>query len=271
MFDILKYLPSALLFIVFSCNSPAKKENNKTLNDPKKGRFISQKFGGCDTLTNQGVSVVVHVWEPVDSSEAAERTKNIIAEKVINRINSYADSASLASNPTAKTSIKAASDVFSANYQSFKKEFPDSPGCWEVEVTGDTVMMTDHVLLYQFDHYAFTGGAHPNSFRSYHIFDLDTGNETEVQTFVSDTVALLKKVEFAFRKEEKLDGNTDLEEAGYFLADHQFFMPANYTFTRTGVFFYYNPYEIAAYVRGPISFTIPYSDLEGIVKKDLIF
>ena len=272
MFSILKYLPFLLLIFVFSCNSRAKKENRQSLGNAQSGSLISQEFGGCDSLTNQGVSVTVRVWEPTDSTnETARRIKKMINDKVINRINSYADSASLASNPASSTSIKAASDVFSRNYQSFKKEFPDSPGCWEVEVIGDTVMMTSKLLLYQFDHYSFTGGAHPNSFRSYHVFDVNIGNEEDVQTFISDTVALLKKVEIAFRKEEKLADTSDLEEAGYFLADHQFFLPANYTFTRSGVFFYYNPYEIAAYVRGPIYFMIPYADLDGIVKKDLIF
>jgi hypothetical protein len=75
----------------------------------------------------------------------------------------------------------------------------------------------------------------------------------------------------AFRKTENLADTTNLEKAGYFLSNHKFFIPANYAFTREGVFFYYNPYEIAAYARGAITFTIPYSELEGIVKKELIF
>jgi hypothetical protein len=91
-----------------------------------------------------------------------------------------------------------------------------------------------------------------------------------MKTFIADSVALLKLVEKNFRKEEKLADNANLEEAGYFLSNHQFFVPANYVFTRDGILFYYNPYEIAAYARGAIQFTIPYSELNGIVKKENI-
>jgi hypothetical protein len=271
MITLIKYLPSVLFLFVLGCNSPAKKEHQASHAILAKGKMLTEEFGGCDTVLNKGVSVVIRVWEPSDSTEVSTQIREIITGKVIDRINSYSDSASIASNPTAKTSTKEAYNVFAGNYKSFEKEFPDAPGCWEVEVSGDTVMMTSNLLLYQFDHYSFTGGAHPNSFRSYHVFDLQTGKEADAKKFVSDTVALLKKVESAFRKEEKLDSNVNMEDAGYFLTDHQFFIPANYTFTREGVFFYYNPYEIAAYVRGPITFTIPYSELKGIVNKELIF
>jgi hypothetical protein len=271
MFADFKYLLFSFFVVLVSCNSSSKKENKDTSPGTLTGGFLTQDFGGCDSVKNEGVSVNIRVWEPTGSGDASARIQEEINDKIVNRINSYSDSASIATNPSAKSNAKAAYDVFAGNYHSFKKEFPDSPGCWEVEVAGDTVMMTKNILVYQFDHYSFTGGAHPNSFRSYHVFDLKTGAEKEAKSFVKDSTALLKKVEAAFRKEEKLNDKADLEESGYFLADHQFFVPANYTFTRKGVFFYYNPYEIAAYVRGPISFTIPYSELKGIVEKDLIF
>jgi hypothetical protein len=266
-----KYLSFALVLFVFSCNQSPKKEKAAVSAPTVSGKIVHKEFGHCDTLTNNGVAVVIDLWEPSDLGKASEKIRTILTDKVIERINSHADSVSLAKKPEAGKSAEAAYDVFAFNYNSFKKDFPEAPGCWEIELKGDTVMVSEKLMTYQFDHYAFTGGAHPNSFRSYHVFDQETGEETDAKTFVADSVALLKKVELAFRKEEKLDKNADLEEAGYFLLDHKFFVPANYTFTRKGVFFYYNPYEIAAYVRGSIEFTIPYSELEGIVRKDMIF
>lgn len=271
MFAHFKYLPLVLFIFLFSCDSSSKKEVQDSNTDYRTGRLDIQKFGGCDSVKNEGVMVSIRVWTPEGAGNVSATIQEEINSKVVDRINSYSDSASISANPDAKSSVKAAYDVFAGNYHGFKKQFPDSPGCWEVEVTGDTVMVTSRMLLYQFDHYSFTGGAHPNSFRSYHIFDLETGTEKEAKSFVTDSTALLRKVEAAFRREEKLDEKVDLEESGYFLADHQFFVPANYAFTRKGVFFYYNPYEIAAYARGPISFTIPYSELKGIVNEDLIF
>jgi hypothetical protein len=257
--------------ILSGCNSGSNKTDHSPASELREGETFTQEFGRCDSMNNSGVSVNVKVWQPNNSGDVEKEIALAISKKVLNRINSYADSASLAVHPDAKETLKGAYEVFSNNYRQFKKDFPEAPGCWEIEVTGDTVMTTPRLLFYQFDHYSFTGGAHPNSFRSFHVFDLTTGKETDVHTFVSDSVTLLKKVEQAFRREEKLEATTDLEEAGYFLADHRFFIPANYIFTREGLLFYYNPYEIAAYARGPISFTIPYSELIGIIKKEMIF
>lgn len=259
-------------FLFLACNQSANDGQTEQLTVLRSGQAKNATFGSCDTTGNKGgVSVTISLWEPSDSGSVAKKIRSILAGKTIKRLNSYTDSASIAAHPEAARSPKAAFEVFEKNYNDFKKDFPDAPGCWEVELHGDTVMATPKMLFYQLDHYSFTGGAHPNSFTSYHAFDGKTGEEREMKTFVSDSVALLKIVEKKFREIEKLAPGANLEEAGYFLANHQFFIPANYVFTPKGVLFYYNPYEIAAYARGPIEFTIPYSELEGIVKKDAVF
>lgn len=232
---------------------------------------MKTEFGSCDTVSLKGVAVSLSIWEPADTGAVASRIREILQDKAIRRLNSYADSASIAAHPEATKSAKAAFEVFQKNYTDFKKDFPDAPGCWEVGLTGDTVMATPKMLFYQLDQYAFTGGAHPNSFTSYHAFDGRTGEEVEMKRFVSDSVALLKLVEKKFREVEKLAPERDLEEAGYFLLNHRFFIPANYVFKPEGMHFYYNPYEIAAYARGAIEFTIPYDELKGIVKKEDVF
>lgn len=255
----------------WSCGRSSEKENGSGENDFRHGSIRKTEFGSCDSATSKGVAVALSIWEPSDSGEVANKIRGILAGKVINRLNSYADSASIAAHPEATQSAKAAFEVFEKNYNDFRKDFPEAPGCWQVELSGDTVMTTAKVLFYELGHYAYTGGAHPNSFTSFHAFDGKTGEEVEMKDFVIDSLALLKVVEKKFREVEKLAPGADLEEAGYFLLNHRFFVPANYVFTPKGVLFYYNPYEIAAYVRGAIEFTIPYGELEGIVKKDAVF
>lgn len=271
MRSIGSFILPAFAAIILSCNPSSKKENLEKGSGLNEGKLNQEILGNCDTISNKGVSVRINMWLPSDSGQVAKNIMKQLNEKVIERINSYSDSASIASNPQAKGSMKAAYEVFAKNYADFKKEFPDAPGCWEVELKGDTIMVTTKVLLYQLDHYAFTGGAHPNSFKSLHIFDGATGNEKEMKSFIADSVALLKKVETAFKKTEKLASDVDLEEEGYFLSNHQFFLPANYIFTRKGILFYYNPYEIAPYVKGVIQFVIPYEELEGLVRKESVF
>lgn len=269
----LKQLAVASLgtLLFWACNQSSKNENIATDADYHKGEIKKEQFGSCDTATNQGVTVLVSLWQPTDSSAVASRMREILSEKTIQRLSSYGDPASVAERLKKNKTPKAAFEVFEKNYNDFKKDFPDSPGCWEVELHGDTVMTTPKMLFYELDHYAFTGGAHPNSFTSYHAFDAKTGEEVEMKSFVSDSTALLHLVETKFRELEKLTPEVNLEDAGYFLANHRFFIPANYVFTSEGVLFYYNPYEIAAYARGVIEFTIPYDELKGIIRKDAVF
>lgn len=257
------------LIFFFACSPSTKKEEVKT--GMKAGKFNKMELGNCDTTLIGGVSLMINVWEPTAVDTVAGTIRSFLNQKLIDRINDYADSASIAAHPGSDKSIKNAYNVFASNYTKFKTQFPDAPGCWEVDLKGDTIMYSSKIIQYQMDHYAFTGGAHPNSFRTYYVFDVQTGKELESSSFLADSVALLKKVEKSFRKLENLADTSNLENAGYFLDNHKFFLPANYAFTREGIYFYYNPYEIAAYARGAITFTIPYKELEGIVKMDLIF
>lgn len=272
---IVRIIASACLLLVFtilffSCGT-SKNPDEKAESDYIKGEIIRSSFGKCDTVSNAGVSLEISLWMPSDSSKASVNIRNLLAKKSIQRINAYLDSTTLASIPAASESVEASFRVFQKNYNEFKKDFPDAPGCWQVELNGDTVMTTPKVLQYKLDHYAFTGGAHPNSFRSFHIFDRTTGEERDIKEFVTDSTALLKLVEKNFRKLENIALDTDLEKAGYFLLNNQFFLPANYALTPDGILFYYNPYEIAAYARGVIQFVIPYSELQNSVDKKLFF
>lgn len=259
----------ALLF--WACNPSSKKEGAGSGPDFRKGSMTKEEYGSCDTAANKGVTVLINLWQPSDSGAVASRIREVLTDKTIQRLNSYGDSASIAAHPEAGKSAKAAFDVFEKNYYDFKKDFPDAPGCWEIELHGDTVLTTSKMLFYQLGHYSFTGGAHPNSFTSFHAFDVKTGDGVPMKSFISDSTALLKLVETKFRELEKLTPEVNLEDAGYFLADHKFFIPANFVFTSEGVLFYYNPYEIAAYARGVIDFTIPYDELKGIIRKDAAF
>ena len=260
----------SLLAVVFytSCTPSSKKEEVVTIK--RDGKFNNIDLGKCDTISG-GVSLKVNVWEPVATDSLYSEIHSFLDKKIIDRINDNADLSGNPPKPGSDKTVESAFAIFNNNYKKFKADFPEAPGCWEIELKGDTVMTSPKIIQYQFDHYAFLGGAHPNSFKSLHIFDAVSGEEKEMKAFVSDSVALLKKVETEFRKVEKLASDINLEEEGYFLKNNHFFLPANYIFTKDGVLFYYNPYEIAAYARGAIKFTIPYAELDGILDREKVF
>lgn len=61
------------------------------------------------------------------------------------------------------------------------------------------------------------GGAHPNTFTTFHNFDKATGKTLTLNDIISDMEAFRKIAETEFRKNQELTENQDLEEAGYFL------------------------------------------------------
>ncbi len=238
--------------------------------------YYQTSYGECDTTGRGGVTAQVKYLEPTpdednDPQDAPQNLTKFIRGSVVKLLNSFTDSTYIEAEKRAGTHIEEAFEAFASTYRDFKNDFPESTGCWAIEVEGDTVMTTPKVVVYRLDQYSFTGGAHPNTHTGYYIFDRQNGRPRQLTTFIRDTTQLLQKAEVAFRKHERLPARASLQEYGYFLPGNQFFLPANIAFTHEGVVLLYNPYEIAAYARGPIEFTIPYSEVEGIIRREQIF
>lgn len=259
---------AAFIFIgLTSCQEKGKAESEKE-GVFDNAEMMAMTFGSCDTLKG-GTEVSFTLLMPADSGRAAEQIRQFLQKSRVASITSTMDSAYVHS--FGELNEKVAYRAFDKNYRDFKKDFPDAPGCWEIVQKGDTVMTTNKIVAYELDLYTFTGGAHPNSNKQYTLFDRQTGVVVPFHSFVKDSVALLQKTETAFRELENLQPTDNLEEKGYFLTNHQFFQADNCTFTREGVQVYYNPYEIAPYVRGAIQFVIPYSELKGILRDERVF
>ena len=220
----------------------------------------------CDTSTNKGVDVSVDYFLLKDDSDGARKINDGIQQLAVGSITNWLDSATVAAHPGARTDLAKAATLFAADYQTVTNDMGGLGGCWALETKADTVYANPKALTVRMETYANTGGAHPNSNLSFYIFDRETGRTLSLTDLVADTTALLDVVERAFRKQQALQAQADLEERGYFLRDGHFFLPANIGMNRTGLIFYYNPYEIAAYALGPIEVTVPYEQLGGILR-----
>ncbi|WP_288429007.1 DUF3298 and DUF4163 domain-containing protein [uncultured Spirosoma sp.] len=260
MITLFRLLPGCFLFLVACTNTPSGppqlKREQYTLDSPYP----------CDTTTNKGIDVSVSYFQLVDESDAGRRINDSLQRLSAGSVTSWLDSAALAGNPDARTNLAKAGQLFLADYKQVVSELDGMGGCWDLETKLDTLYTSPKVMTVQLDNYAYTGGAHPNSNTTFMNFDRRTGNTLTLTDMVSDTTALLKIVERAFRKEQGLLPQHNLEERGYFLRDGKFFLPANVGIDRKGLTFYYNPYEIAAYALGPIEITVPYEQLNGILR-----
>ncbi|GAB3560928.1 hypothetical protein GCM10027578_00500 [Spirosoma luteolum] len=220
----------------------------------------------CDTTTNKGIDLSVSYLQLRDESDAARQINDSLQQLGVGSITAWLDSTDVATHPEARTNLKAAADLFAASYQSLLSEMGGLGGCWQLETKMDTLFSSPNLLTARMETFAYTGGAHPNANVTLMTFDRRTGRPVNLADIVADTTALLGVVETAFRKQQGLLPQYNLEERGYFLRDGHFFLPANIGVGRKGLIFYYNPYEIAAYAVGPIEVVVPYEQMNGMLK-----
>lgn len=223
---------------------------------------------GCDTTTNMGVDVnVSYFLLKDDSSEEARRINDSLRSITIASITGWLDSATVAAHPDIRQNLDKAASQFAQDYRTVQQEMGSLSNCWQLETSADTLHVNAALLGVKVNTFAYTGGAHPLSNVSFYTFERKTGRSLNLSDIVSDTTALLTIVEKAFRQQQKIAPTANLEEAGYFLRDGHFFLPANIGMDRNGLLVYYNPYEIAAYAVGPVEVLVPYEKLNGILRE----
>lgn len=217
--------------------------------------------GHCDSTLNKGVAVSIDYFLLRENTDSLRKL-------TVGSITGWLDSTTVAAHPDARTNLAKVTALFAADYQTMTQEMGGLGGCWDLETQTDTTYTNPKVLTVRIETSAYTGGAHPSSNRALCMFDRGTGRALALTDLVSDTTALLNVVERTFRRQQALPPQTNLEEQGYFLRDGRFFLPPNVGMSRTGMVFYYNPYEIASYAYGPIEVTVPYDQLGGILRTD---
>ncbi|MFD2936604.1 DUF3298 and DUF4163 domain-containing protein [Spirosoma flavum] len=233
-----------------------------------KQHYIFAGSNHCDTTKNAGVDVSVTYILLKDNTAGARKINDSLHRLAVSSIVGWLDSATIAGHPDAQTDLGKAAALFATDYEIVRKDMGGFSGCWEVKTTADTVHAGPKMLTVKYETFAYTGGAHPNFSMSFYNFDRETGQILTLADMVSDTTALLNVVEKAFRKQQDLLPQNNLEEQGYFLRDGRFFLPGNVGMSSKGMIFYYNSYEIAAYAVGPIQLTIPYEQLNGIMRNN---
>lgn len=164
-----------------------------------------------------------------------------------------------------------------ADYQTLRESYQEDTATayyytrrWEKYEISRIVYNGDFLLSIETYHYEYTGGAHPNSAFSLISFDLRTGRPLNLTDLLAekDLGKFNRIAEEIFRKGRGLGPNDDLDSAGFWFVKGQFALNDNYLFTRAGVRFVFNPYEITAYAEGPIDVLVPYAKIKPLLKKD---
>jgi hypothetical protein len=162
--------------------------------------------------------------------------------------------------------LDSAVQSFLDEFTGLKADFPDAIS-WEYSMDVRVSFESDSLLSLVFDSFSFTGGAHPNSFRSYLNFEKKTAQEITNSELILEEKILLSKVEVEFRKYHEVEEGMGLKADGRFFLNEkdEFFLPAAIGFEQDFLVLYYNSYEIGPYVMGPTELKLPQSELAGIV------
>jgi hypothetical protein len=236
------------LIVAFSCNPPIHNSLEFELKE------FHQK--ACKGLNCSEVNLKFPVF--TQENETGSVLNNLIEERIIKIVDVNEEMKSSA--------IEEATTNFLDSYIEFMDGF-ESNQEWEIDVTFKILFENVQLISIVIETYAYTGGAHPNSYRQYLNFNKIENQVLDNESFISDKPELLHLVESKFREIHEIEERVSLKETGMFFLekDSIFFLPAAIGFEMDSVVFYYNPYEIGPYVMGGTEIKFPKVELRGVL------
>jgi hypothetical protein len=153
--------------------------------------------------------------------------------------------------------------TFFARNADFRRQFPDASAGWYVRraitLHGDTL----GIACFRYTHERFGGGAHPLTEVFYRCFDSRSGRSVTLDSLVHPGMrAALDSIgERAFRAARAIPEGQNLKDAMFTFEGGRFELPDNVGLGANGMTVEFNPYDVAPYVAGPTSFTLPWSEV----------
>ena len=131
-------------------------------------------------------------------------------------------------------------------------------------LTAVPLYSSDKLLTYEASRYMFSGGAHGLGTTMCWVFDLSTGNQlTESDIFIENYNDSLIAILTQLLEADAAKRNLTLED--FWLP--QLIPNGNFAVTEDGVFYQFNPYDIAPYAFGSTRLLIPKKSVLPLLKK----
>lgn len=248
------------LFVVLSCCGQRDPRSHHEQNIEFVRRDFAKSISGCEQGEERNCAgVKIHY---LLAKQVSER------DSVSIRINRYitdwlqAILSRSGEESQSTLSIELLAERYLEDYAEFKREFPESSQTWTIEIKVEILYQSESYVSLAMSTYEYSGGAHPNTTYTLANFEIATGQELTLSDMTGDLMRFSELAEEYLRKTRNIEPRMDLSELGFFLEDGRLPLPANVGITGAGLLCYYNPYEIAPYVVGPIEFLIPFERLE---------
>lgn len=266
----MKYLIPVLIavFFIASCgkkNDNSSTEQKQTTTESKTTGSNEIKFSDKSFLKsyNNCSPTDTCTYFKVDYVEAVSgNNKDKINKFITNIINS-----NVTFGDTVLSTMQVAADSFMAQYVSMRKQYPESPQYWYLELSVSANLDHPKIINLAAGNSSFMGGAHPNSYLAYYNISKETGDTVSLgNIFVQGFEKKLNElVDAAFRKANNLKPGDNLADKGG-LFENKITFNYNWLVNKDGsLTFYYNQYEIASYAQGPIEVTLTKEDIAPLL------
>jgi hypothetical protein len=248
------------LAVLFIFAGSAYSQNSTDTTKPKKKSITIKKvfksYENCKKK-NSNCTYFELDYQVVKSGKARSIINQTIQDSLLKAVNIW--------DNKKPADFKEAGDNFISEYAKSLKEQTNGAS-WYLETDGRVNANRKNVLSYRISQSMYTGGAHPNSYTTFYNFDKANGNQITLSTIFGTNyeTALNKIIDANFRKMKGLSATDNLQEkAGLF--ENKITYTKNFAIEKKGLRFYYNSYDIAAYVYGPTEVMVTWKDLKDIM------
>lgn len=240
------YSITLLSLLLVSCNK-------KTEFTPK--TFHESSSEQCKNDYNCA-NITLEVLEATNQNDISKNINAVIFDSIKKAV--Y-----IGENPNDVKNYTDLTHSFVSLFDQLKTELKqDKIPSWEASTKTKVGYQSDKMINVVIDYYVFTGGAHGYSAVRSLAFNPKTGKILPLNEIFSDIQKVKSLAETKFRTQEKIAENTPLNDAGYFFDKNIFALPRNIIFTKNGLSFYYNQYEVASYANGPIEIELTIEEVK---------
>jgi len=160
--------------------------------------------------------------------------------------------------------IEQASQEFIRQFEEYQLEDPESKQQWSFNAIAGVNIVSDTLISVAIFRDEYSGGAHSNSRRDFLNIDPHTGDEIflahELEDgFEAPLTAIGEKI---FRTVRQIPDTASLSNSYFEFPQNKFRLTKTYGFTKNGIVFFYNNYEIAPYAIGPTEVLVPYAEIK---------
>jgi hypothetical protein len=254
----MRYIFSAVLIasvLLYSCSKKEEKVEHPITFVIKTFKLTSE--GGCasDSVPCASFTVNYPEFTGLDTAVAG-----LIAHKLDSLITEgYTEGSAQTIQQTASEFIRQHADFV---------ETDSTTQHWYFSATAGLNMVSDSLLSIVVFRDEYMGGAHPNSRTDFINVNPATGKKITLDDELKEGYrdALNTVGEKVFRTVRELPDTASLQNNYFEFPNDKFALNNNYGFTKHGILFFFNSYEVAPYATGPTEVLIPYDKIKDWIK-----